>query len=113
MCGAWNGQGVTICAACGEKLPSRSEKIMAPLNWRQRAGFPAAILMFLIGFGLLGWLAVKFLVVMVAGGSLSELWALLAASVLPFLVGWDFLPRAKPRGDLQTTSSHPESKRPI
>jgi hypothetical protein len=113
MCGASISQGVTICTACGEKLRSRSEMISRRLNWRERAGTPAAILMFLVGFCLLCWAAVKFLVVIVAGGSLSDLWALLAAAVLPFLVGWDFLPRTKRSSDPPSTNSHAESNRPV
>ena len=62
--------------------------------------------MFLIGFGLLLWVGVKFLVVILFGGSISELWPLLAASVLPFLIGWDFLPASK-RGSDRPSANAP------
>jgi hypothetical protein len=83
--------------ACGEELPlpdvSQSRK--ARSNWRQRAGTPAAIAMFLVGTGLLFWAAIKLSLVVLFGGSLSEVWSILMVSVLPFLAGWDFLPGTK------------------
>jgi hypothetical protein len=51
--------------------------------------------MFLIGFGLLSWAAFKYFVVIIFGGSTSEVWSLLGVSILPFLAGWDFLPGTK------------------
>lgn len=56
---------------------------------------PAAIAMFLFGLGLIVWAGLKLLFVILFGGSLTPVWTLLMASVLPFLVGWDFLPRKK------------------
>lgn len=65
------------------------------MNWRQRAGMPAAIAMFLIGIGLLAWAGIKLCAVILFGGSISEVWSLLMVSVLPFLAGWDFIPGTK------------------
>ena len=61
-------------------------------GWRQRAGTPAAIVMFLIAIAVLIWAAIKYFGVMILGGSTAEVWPLIAVSILIFLVGWDFLP---------------------
>lgn len=55
--------------------------------------------MFLLGFGLLTWAAIKYVIVILFGGSTSEVWAVLAVSILPFPVGWDFLPGTKRNAD--------------
>ena len=47
--------------------------------------------MFTVGIGMLGWLAWKCLTVLLFGGSLDELFALLLVSVFPFLLGWELL----------------------
>jgi len=74
-------------------------------GWRQRAGTPAAILMFLIVIGVLIWAAIKYFAVMIFGGSTAEVWSLIALSVLIFLVGWDFLP-----GTGRNSESQPANK---
>src|SRR5262249_46054389 len=116
-CGAWISPGMTLCLACGERLPQRahpdSTRTGAPRNWRQRAAVPAAILMFLIGVGLLIWAAIRLFVVTVFGGSLSEVWWLLLVAVLPFLVGWDFLPGTRRNADpTSANASFPRPKSP-
>jgi hypothetical protein len=73
-------------------------------DWRQRLGTPAAILMFLIAIGVLIWAAIKYFAVMIFGGSIAEVWPLVAVSVLIFLVGWDFLPGTGRNAESQPTS---------
>ncbi len=87
-------------------------EIRPRLNWRQRAGTPAAILMFLIGFGLLIWAAIQYFIVIFFGGSTSEVWSLLALSVLPFLIGWDFLPGTKRNVESPPVRGEGEVQRP-
>jgi len=74
-------------------------------GWQQRAGTPAAIVMFLIAIGVLFWAAIKCFGVMILGGSTAEVWPLIAVSVLIFLVGWDFLP-----GTGRNSESQPDNK---
>jgi len=73
-------------------------------GWRQRAGTPAAILMFLIAIGVLFWAAIKYFGVMILGGSTAEVWPLIEVSVLIFLVGWDFLPGTGRNSDLSSAN---------
>jgi hypothetical protein len=85
--GLWRETAIGVACA--------SDPVKTRLNWRQRGGIPAAILMFLIGFGLLFWVACKCFIVLIFGGSVTELWSLLGVSILPLLAGWDFLPGRK------------------
>src|SRR5262249_13173995 len=59
----------------------------------------------LIAIGVLIWAAIKYLGVMILGGSTAEVWPLIAVSVLIFLVGWDFLP-----GTGRNAESQPPNK---
>ena len=104
MCGTSINHSGKSCLACGEKLPLlsqvHSDPVTKRLNWSNSVqDYQAAILMFLIGFGVLLWLAWKCFVVLIFGGSFAELWSLLAAAVLLFLAGWDFLPGTKRNAD--------------
>ncbi len=94
MCGAQVSSTVPACAACGESLlpfqPPRNPRAKR-LEWRELGGILAAALMFLVGVGMLVWFAWRCFAVVVFGGSIAELGAILAATLLPFLLGWEFL----------------------
>ena|SRR5579871_863515 len=94
MCGTPVGTGVPNCPACGENLlPSRLPfgQRAHRANWREIAGVLAAVPVFVVGIGMLLWLVWKCISFMMFGGAISELSALLLATVLPFLLGWELL----------------------
>lgn len=95
MCGATVTAGMQQCPACGESLqptsPSPEKRATKKKDWREIVRLLAAVPLFLIGIGILFWLAWKCVEVLVWGGSIGHLWALLAAAVLPFLLGWELV----------------------
>ncbi len=94
MCGSPVSAAISKCAACGENLlPVRSPRDSRANQprWRRVGGIVGAVLMFAVGIGILARFAWKCLMVLLFGGSLDELWALLVVAVFPFLLGWEFL----------------------